>query len=138
MALSQGCAFLAFMLIVTVSVTAAHAANVRPTQISICVAPDGGVVIDPKICRRSRTAPTVCTCRRQGTEVLAPVCQRGEKPLRDTAEVKQARRAALDHGGLLNATFEGKRFCVNYYSPSRDGPFDSSGVVAPNMGVPQG
>jgi hypothetical protein len=54
----------------------------------------------------------ICTCPMGGDRVTTPICPAGVKPPADSAAYEKARHAAVSHGSLVGATYQGKPMCV--------------------------
>lgn len=108
-------AIVAIAILTALSASAAGAQE-KPKRVrtaTICVDPAGRAL--PPSCKvpASRIGRTedLCLCD-TGDKVAAPVCPSGVRPPPESRELEQARRKAVDAGGLIGATFEGQPICV--------------------------
>ncbi|HEY0436624.1 MAG TPA: hypothetical protein VGC92_08295 [Phenylobacterium sp.] len=54
----------------------------------------------------------ICLCGAGGEMVTAPVCPPHVRPPAESAAYERARRAAVSHGSLVGATYQGQPMCV--------------------------
>jgi hypothetical protein len=54
----------------------------------------------------------ICLCPAGGERVTIPVCGPGVKPPGESAAYEKARRAAVSHGSLAGASFNGQPMCL--------------------------
>lgn len=84
-----------------------------PTSTILCLDVSGRSL--PPVCKvpPSRLDPTedICLCH-EGVRVIAPICPPGVKPPAESLALERARRAYLQKGTLMGATFEGRPMCV--------------------------
>jgi hypothetical protein len=84
-----------------------------PTSTILCLDVSGRSL--PPVCKvpPSRLDPTedICLCH-EGIRVTAPICPPGVKPPTESLALERARRAYLQKGTLVGATFEGRPMCV--------------------------
>ncbi|HSV01874.1 MAG TPA: hypothetical protein VLI41_01600 [Phenylobacterium sp.] len=85
-----------------------------PSTAVICVDVAGRTL--PVRCRaqasRVNQSYDICQCLSGGQRVIASVCPDGVSPPGDSAALEQARRAAIQHGSIVGATFRGQPMCV--------------------------
>jgi len=85
-----------------------------PTSTILCLDVSGRIL--PATCQvpGSRLDPRedICTCPLGGERVTTPICPKGVRPPAESAAYEKARHAAISHGSLVGATYEGKPMCV--------------------------
>ena len=54
----------------------------------------------------------ICLCPAGGERVTIPVCPKGVRAPAESAAYEKARRAAVSHGSLVGATFNGQPMCL--------------------------
>lgn len=85
----------------------------RVRTATICV--DAAGRVEPPTCRvpasRLERREDLCVCA-AGDKVDAPICPSGVAPPPESRELEQARRRAVDAGGLIGAEFQGRPICV--------------------------
>jgi hypothetical protein len=97
---------------------AAGAALCKPSvndTTSICLDPAGRSI--PVTCQarpsRVEHEEYICQCLRGGEQVTIQVCPEGVRPPAESAAYERARRAAVRHGTLLGATYQGRVMCAD-------------------------
>jgi hypothetical protein len=85
-----------------------------PTTTILCLEVSGNIL--PATCRapssRLDQREDICTCQVGGERVITPICPKGVKPPAESAAYRKARYAAVSHGSLVGATYEGQPMCV--------------------------
>lgn len=84
-----------------------------PTSTILCIDVSGRAL--PPVCKvpASRLDPTedICLCH-DGVRMDAPICPPGVRPPPESLALERARRAYIQKGTLVGATFNGKPMCV--------------------------
>jgi hypothetical protein len=85
-----------------------------PTTTVLCLDVSGRSL--PATCKvpggRLDPREDICICPAGGERVTTPICPKGVRAPAESAAYERARRAAVSHGSLVGATFEGKPMCV--------------------------
>lgn len=85
-----------------------------PKSTTICLNGIGAMV--PATCKgqasRLDAREDICICHGATEMVKAPVCGPGVNPPSNTAAYERARLAAVSHGSLMDARWEGQPMCV--------------------------
>src|SRR5436305_5025266 len=85
-----------------------------PKVTTVCIDVSGKSL--PATCRaqasRLDSREDICLCPAGGERVTAPVCPAGVKAPAESAAYEKARRAAISHGSLVGATYQGQPMCV--------------------------
>lgn len=86
----------------------------RNATTSICLDPAGHTL--PVSCRakasRVEHEEYICQCLRGGEQITIPVCPEGVRPPAESAAYERARRAAVQKGSLIGATYQGQPICA--------------------------
>lgn len=103
-------------------VACARPASGTPGTAVLCL--DVGGRILPTVCRTSASRldqrQDICLCPAEGERVIASICAPGVKPPPDSAALMRARHAAVSHGSLVGATYEGRPLCVDPRNAGRN------------------
>ena len=59
----------------------------------------------------------ICLCGVGAQMVTAPICPAGVKPPAESAAFEKARRAAINKGSLVGASYQGQPMCVAARNP---------------------
>jgi hypothetical protein len=85
-----------------------------PKTTTLCIDVSGKSL--PATCRvpgsRLDAREDICLCGPGAERVTAPVCPAGVKPPAESAAFEKARRAAINHGSLVGAMYNGQPMCV--------------------------
>jgi hypothetical protein len=92
-----------------------------PTSTILCLDVSGRSL--PPTCKvpasRLDASEDICLCH-EGIRVAAPICPPGVKPPAESLALERARRAYLQKGTLVGASFDGRPMCVaGRLTPSR-------------------
>jgi hypothetical protein len=94
--------------------TAQSLADNPPKSTTICLDVAGKSL--PATCKASGSRldarEDICLCPTGGDRVSIPVCAKGVKPPAESAAYEKARRAAVSHGSLAGANFNGQPMCL--------------------------
>ena len=109
-----------FGLVVVAAISLAGAASAQsladnpPKTTTLCIDPTGRNL--PAHCRaeasRLEAREDICLCPGGAERVTASVCPSGVHPPGESAAFYQARKAAVQHGSLVGATYNGQLMCV--------------------------
>ena len=104
----------AVMSLAAGAVAAQSLADNPPKTRTICLDVAGKSL--PATCRtqgsRLDAREDICLCGPGGEMVTAPVCPAGVKAPAESAAYERARRAAVSHGSLVGAMYNGRPMCV--------------------------
>lgn len=85
-----------------------------PKTRTVCIDVSGRSL--PATCRapgsRLDAREDICLCGAGAEMVTAPVCPKGVHAPAESAAFERARRAAISHGSLVGATYQGQPMCV--------------------------
>ena len=103
-----------------ISAGAASADVIDKTTTTICL-DSGGRQLAPH-CKsqdasRLSHQEDICICPAATQPVKAPLCAEGVKPPGESAAYEQARLAAVSHGSLVSANWQGQAICVAPHRP---------------------
>jgi hypothetical protein len=94
---------------------AASLSDNPPKATTICLDPGGQM--RPARCRaqasRLDAREDICICPAASMAVKTPVCEPGVKPPPESARYERDRLAAVSHGSLIGATWQGQPICVS-------------------------
>jgi hypothetical protein len=101
--------------VVAFAASVASADTIDKTSTTICL-DSGGRQLAPT-CKstdasRIEQHEDICICHGATLRVKVPLCPPGVKPPGESAAYEQARLKAVDHGSLMNATWQGQPMCV--------------------------
>jgi hypothetical protein len=99
---------------------AANAENVlNPSITQLCLDVSGRQL--PVSCRseasRIQHREDICQCLHGGRQVDVAICPEGVRPPPESAPYERARYAAIQHGSLVGATWQGRPICVAPVDP---------------------
>ncbi len=92
-----------------------------PTSTVICLDPGG--LLRPAICRNQQASrldqrEDICLCPGATDRVAVSICPKGVAAPPESAAYETARKAAVQHGSLIGATYQGRPICVAQRQPT--------------------
>ena len=106
--------FTAFALALAGAASAQSLADNPPKVATVCIDVAGKSL--PAHCRaeasRLDSREDICLCPAGAERVTIPVCPSGVRAPAESAAYEKARRAAIQHGSLAGANFQGQPMCV--------------------------